>query len=83
LEYQKDCEYFNKAKKDKWDLLYFKLRISDSLLHFERGTMKRGRPSQSPTPPMPHKGYLRLSEHLSALEVRRDKIGHFSMYCDK
>jgi hypothetical protein len=54
LKYQKKLLIFQShKKKKKLDLLNFKPRIADSLLHFQRKTKKKERPSQSTTPQRP------------------------------
>ena len=49
LEYLKDCDKFKIKKKDRMDLLNFKLRLADNLINLGNSvvTKSRGRPSSS------------------------------------
>lgn len=81
LEYLKDCDKFKIKKKDRMDLLNFKLRLADNLINLGSSavTKSRGRPSSS-TPKNSPQTKKKKKEPLPHEETRKDLIGHLPMY---
>ncbi|KAL4088781.1 hypothetical protein QTP88_023865 [Uroleucon formosanum] len=77
LEYLKDCDKFKIKKKDRMDLLNFKLRLADNLINLGSSavTKSRGRPSSS-TPKNSPQTKKKKKEPLPHEETRKDLIGH-------